>query len=249
MSALKLLAIDTSNQHCSVALWHNGTAFERHERAEMQHSETVLPLVREVLSAQGLSLNDLDALVVGIGPGGFTGVRLAVAVAQGLAFATDKKVIALSSLLAMAYAAFAAQTQVSTNAPLTVTVAMDARMQEIYCATYHITHDGFTTIQAPSLLPVADFMAQNLPGLTQPNHVLVGNAVAAFSDLAQWCAAHQIHIANIDHTAPHAADLMPAAQLAFHAGQAILPDDIAPLYVRDKIALTFEERAALKAAQ
>jgi tRNA threonylcarbamoyladenosine biosynthesis protein TsaB len=247
MSALKLLAIDTSNQHCSVALWHNGTAFERHERAEMQHSETVLPLVREVLNAQGLSLHDLDALVVGIGPGGFTGVRLAVAVAQGLAFATDKKVIALSSLLAMAYAAFAAQS--NAGAPLTVTVAMDARMQEIYCATYHITHDGFITIQAPSLLPVADFMAHNLYGLTQPNHVLVGNAVAAFSDLAQWCAAHQVKIADIDHSAPHAADLMPAAQIAFHAGQAILPDDIAPLYVRDKIALTFDERAALKAAQ
>jgi tRNA threonylcarbamoyladenosine biosynthesis protein TsaB len=147
----------------------------------------------------------------------------------------------------MAYAAFAAQSNAS--APLTVTVAMDARMQEIYCATYHITHDGFITIQAPSLLPVADFMAHNLHALTQPNHVLVGNAVAAFSDLAQWCAAHQIHIANIDHTAPHAADFMPAAQIAFHAGQAILPEDIAPLYVRDKIALTFEERAALKAAQ
>lgn len=247
MSALKLLAIDTSNQHCSVALWHNGTAFERHERAEMQHSETVLPLVREVLNAQGLSLNDLDALVVGIGPGGFTGVRLAVAVAQGLAFATDKKVIALSSLLAMAYAAFAAQS--NAGAPLTVTVAMDARMQEIYCATYRINHDGFTTIQAPSLLPVADFMAQNLHGLTQAQHVLVGNAVAAFGDLAQWCAAHQIHIANIDHSAPHAADFVPAAQIAWQTGQAILPDNIAPLYVRDKIALTFDERAALKAAQ
>lgn len=222
-----LLAIDTSNQFCSIALQHNGVTSELHERAEQQHSGVVLPMVRQILDAANITLNDVDAFVVGIGPGGFTGVRLAVAVVQGLAFATDKSVVPLSSLLAMAYAAY-------DGADGVVTVAMDARMQEIYHATYRITATGFETLHAPSLSNVADFMAAQNQWAHEPNFGVVGNAIAAF-ELTGF------NTFDIDHSAPHARDLLRAA-----VGQkGIAPDLIAPLYVRDKVAQTMAERAAL----
>ena len=91
-----VLLLDTSNQYCSVALQWRGQLTARHEWSEQKHSQMILPMVRELLAAQQVDFTELDAIVVGIGPGGFTGVRLAVSVAQGLAFAAHKPVLALS---------------------------------------------------------------------------------------------------------------------------------------------------------
>lgn len=239
-----LLAMDTSNQHCSVALTHQSVLYELHERAEYKHSETILPLVRRLLEMHQITLSDVDAFVVGVGPGGFTGVRLAVAVTQGLAFAVAKKVAPLSSLLAMAYAAFNKQ----NSHECVVTVVMDARMQEVYHATYRIDEAGFETLQPPMLSSVTGFMsAQNL-WLTTGNYGLVGNAVTVFDEVASWCTHAKVSIWDIDHTSPHASDFMLAAQSIYSKGGCIEPDFVAPLYVRDKIALTTDERLALKAA-
>ncbi|MGL4767081.1 MAG: tRNA (adenosine(37)-N6)-threonylcarbamoyltransferase complex dimerization subunit type 1 TsaB [Formosimonas sp.] len=232
-----LLAIDTSNQFCSIALSHNGAVSELHQRAEQQQSAVVLPLVRQILDAAQIDVHDVDAFVVGIGPGGFTGVRLAVAVVQGLAFATDKPVVAVSSLLAMAYAAY-------NGAECTVSVAMDARMSEVYHATYRISAAGHEVLREPSLSSIGDFMAAQQPWLAHSNFGLVGNAVAAFVELRDWVAQQQVQVFAMDHDAPHARDLLTAAR-----GQtAVAPDTIAPLYVRDKVAQTIAERAASKAA-
>lgn len=239
-----LLAMDTSNQYCSVALMHQGVRHELHERAENQHSETILPLVRRLLDAHHVALSDVDAFVVGIGPGGFTGVRLAVAVAQGLAFACAKPVVALPSLLAMAYAAF----EERGAQPSIITVAMDARMQEIYHATYHIDEHGFDALTPPSLSSTADFIQAQQPWQTQTNYGLVGNAVVVFDELASWAVNAKVSVCAVDHSSPHAKDFMVAAQNAYLKGHVTEPDLVAPLYVRDKIALTTDERAALKTA-
>ncbi|WP_439327557.1 tRNA (adenosine(37)-N6)-threonylcarbamoyltransferase complex dimerization subunit type 1 TsaB [Lonepinella sp. BR2357] len=121
-----LLALDTSTEACSVALLHQGEITYLDEVAQRTHTKRILPMVDEILGLSGLTLNQLDALVFGRGPGSFTGVRVGASVAQGLAFGADLPVIAVSNLTAMAQAAYE-QYQAEQ-----VLCAIDARMNEVY---------------------------------------------------------------------------------------------------------------------
>lgn len=244
-----LLSIDTSSGFCSVALEHDGQIFAEHELTEQSHSAHVLPMVRRVLNAGGLTVREVDALVVGVGPGGFTGVRLGVAVVQGLAYAADKPVVALSSLMALAQAAAD-----STGGDATVVVANDARMKQVYWAVYRFTseksrHDGgfsFEVLQAPSLGNLSDVSAWAV-GLDVSKTVLAGNAWTVFDDFKAWQAECGFALALIDHAAPNAKYLLPIAQQHWAAGDMSRPHDVAPLYVRDNVAQTIAERAATAA--
>ena len=230
------LALDTSNQYCSIAVQAHGKILARHELSEQKHSAMILPMVRELLANADVTLDDLDAIVVGVGPGGFTGVRLAVAVAQGLAFAMNKPVLAHSSLEAMAVAAFAL-------GYLEVIVGMDARMQQVYWAHYQFIDGQLHTRTAPSLDDVAIF-TEHIRVLQEPCAV-VGNAHQAFAEVAQMCVQNNhVNIAEIDHSAPHAEHLLPVANVAWREGRAIPPEQLQPLYVRDKVAMTIAEREA-----
>ena len=230
------LALDTSNQYCSIAVQAHGKILARHELSEQKHSTMILPMVRELLASADVTLADLDAIVVGVGPGGFTGVRLAVAVAQGLAFAMNKPVLAHSSLEAMAVAAFAL-------GYLEVIVGMDARMQQVYWAHYQFIDGQLHTRIAPSLDDVVVF-AEHIRVLQEPCAV-VGNAHQAFAEVAQMCVQNNhVNIAEIDHSAPHAEHLLPVANVAWREGRAIPPEQLQPLYVRDKVAMTIAEREA-----
>ncbi len=230
------LALDTSNQYCSIAVQAHGKILARHELSEQKHSAMILPMVRELLASADVTLADLDAIVVGVGPGGFTGVRLAVAVAQGLAFAMNKPVLAHSSLEAMAVAAFAL-------GYLEVIVGMDARMQQVYWAHYQFIDGQLHTRIAPSLDDVVVF-AEHIRVLQEPCAV-VGNAHQAFAEVAQMCVQNNhVNIAEIDHSAPHAEHLLPVANVAWREGRAIPPEQLQPLYVRDKVAMTIAEREA-----
>ena len=237
-----LLAVDTSSAFCSVALSHAGAVSGEHVMTAQSHSENVLPMVRRLLDARGLTVQDVDAFVVGIGPGGFTGVRLGVAVVQGLAYATGKPVIGLSSLLALAQAAFAAQ-----PAAMTVLVANDARMSQVYWAAYRFDAAGeYSTVQAPSLGVLADvtaFAASQEVSTLQ----LAGNAWMVFDAFKAWSVEHSVRVAEMDHDAPNAIDLLPIAQRCFAEKAYVPPHAVSPLYVRDKIAQTIAEREAVKA--
>ena len=231
-----LLALDTSNQYCSIAVQAHGKILARHELSEQKHSAMILPMVRELLASADVTLTDLDAIVVGVGPGGFTGVRLAVAVAQGLAFAMNKPVLAHSSLEAMAVAAF-------VQGALDVIVGMDARMKQVYWAHYQFIDGQLHTRTAPSLDDVAIF-TEHIRVLQEPCAV-VGNAHQAFAEVAQMCVQNNhVNIAEIDHSAPHAEHLLPVANVAWREGRAIPPEQLQPLYVRDKVAMTIAEREA-----
>lgn len=230
------LALDTSNQYCSIAVQAHGKILARHELSEQKHSAMILPMVRELLANADVTLDDLDAIVVGVGPGGFTGVRLAVAVAQGLAFAMNKPVLAHSSLEAMAVAAF-------VQGALDVIVGMDARMKQVYWAHYQFIDGQLHTRTAPSLDDVAIF-TEHIRVLQEPCAV-VGNAHQAFAEVAQMCVQNNhVNIAEIDHSAPHAEHLLPVANVAWREGRAIPPEQLQPLYVRDKVAMTIAEREA-----
>jgi len=125
-----LLAIDTSTENCSVALVHDGKLTTRDIESPREHSQKLLPFVEEVLDSAGVSLAELDGLVVGAGPGSFTGVRIGVSMAQGLAFSADLPVYPVCSLQALA------QQAIRKNDVAGVVACIDARMGEVYYALY-----------------------------------------------------------------------------------------------------------------
>ena len=126
MKNITLLALDTSTEACSVALWHKGEKTHLDELAQRTHTKRILPMVDELLANSGINLKQVDALAFGRGPGSFTGVRVGAGIAQGLAFGADLPVIAVSNLTAMAQAAF------ELHQAENVAAAIDARMNEVY---------------------------------------------------------------------------------------------------------------------
>ena len=126
MKNITLLALDTSTESCSVALWHKGEKTHLDELAQRTHTKRILPMVDELLANSGINLKQVDALAFGRGPGSFTGVRVGAGIAQGLAFGADLPVIAVSNLTAMAQDAF------ELHQAENVAAAIDARMNEVY---------------------------------------------------------------------------------------------------------------------
>ena len=249
-----ILAIDTSSGHCSVALQHTAGVTCEHEATAQSHSEHVLPMVRRVLASAGVALSEVEVFASGIGPGGFTGVRLGVAVVQGLAYASERSVVGLSSLSALAHAAWLKRSE--GVAQLRVCVANDARMSQVYWAVYACSMDetgvSYRESVAPSLSDVSGFSDELMRVVSSDESmstVLAGNAFSVFDDLAMWSADAGVPLADMDHSAPHAVDLLALAQLAWDAQAAVRPHELAPLYVRDKIALTIVERDAVRLAK
>ena len=129
----KILAIDTSSENCSVALFSQNRITSECESAPRNHTQKILPMVESVVASQNLSLKDLDALAFGCGPGSFTGIRISAGIAQGLAFGLSCPVYAVSSLEALALQCF------RQTGEKRVFVALDARMDEVYWAAYELT--------------------------------------------------------------------------------------------------------------
>lgn len=250
ISSPNILAIDTSSEFCSVALQASGMVGNRHSKTQQSHSEQVLPMVRALLDEHAVALEQIDVFAVGVGPGGFTGVRLGVAVAQGLAYAMAKPVVALSSLSALAVSAWNART-LGVDA-IRVYVANDARMNQVYWALYELSASdnavGFelTVLIEPSLSTAAQLneLIQQVEHSKIPMYA-AGNAFDVFEELRSLID-DAFMLAPIDHSAPNALSLLPLALMAVTSGQVLSPDQVAPLYVRDKIAFTIAEREAKK---
>ena len=232
-----LLAFDTSTELMSVALQRAPGLIGWTGEGGALASLTLIPRIEGLLVAFGTRYADLDAIAFGRGPGAFTGLRTACAVAQGLAFGAGLPVLALDSLLIVAEDARAQQPQAQDG----VWVAMDARMGEVYAAAYHRLGGRWQATAEPALYTLD---ALNDRWAQQPPAMVAGSALAAFGERLRCGAALQVPVA-----ADRAAALMRVAQELWQAGAGVPAASALPLYLRDKVALTTTERALVKAAK
>ena len=231
---MKLLAFETATEACSVALYLDGEVVERFEVAPRRHAELSLPWAEQLLAGAGVKKSQLDAIAVGRGPGAFTGVRLAIALAQGIALALDRPVVPVSTLRALA-----AQGQGGR-----ILAAIDARMGEVYAATFRRDGDDVLATGDEVVVAPADCA---LPG-QDDDWIGVGTGFAAESAALQ----SRLHdrFSRIDAAAlPHAADVAKLAALAYMRGEAVAAELIEPAYLRNNVALTLEEQKALRMAR
>lgn len=241
-----LLALDTSTETMALALLSPAGVLARCEPGGSLASARLLPALMALLAEAGLAPRQLDALAFGRGPGAFTGLRTACAVAQGLAFGLDRPLLPVDSLLIVADDA---QAQQPATAGTVHWVAMDARMDEAYAAAYQRDADGRWSL-AVTLADAGDDAAPaggspalyTLPALAarwtrQPPQRVAGSALAAFGSRLPVGAA-----LCMPAEADRAAALARLARQAWADGAAIDPAEALPLYLRDKVALTTEER-------
>jgi tRNA threonylcarbamoyladenosine biosynthesis protein TsaB len=231
-----ILAIETSSELASCALL-NGTdaaVLARESAGVRTHSQSVLPMVQDLLRDAGIALADCDAIAFGAGPGSFTGVRTACGVAQGLAFGARKPVLPLVTLEAMAEACRA------RTAATDVVAVLDARMGEVYWAQYRWM-DGWQVVREPALCAPADVAPEPVTGL-----VACGNGFAAYPDaFASKAFAAGAHADIL----PHARELAVLGAAALASGRAVPADDAQPIYLRNKVAYTSAERQAINAGK
>lgn len=218
---MRILALDTSTDACTVALFVDGGVKERFSLGA-NPSERVLSMVHELLGEGGMSLAQLDAIAFGRGPGSFTGLRIAAGVTQGLAFGAGLPVVSVSSLAVLAQGQDADR----------VLAAFDARMQQVYWAAYVRNATGLVELQGDELVvspgdispPPGDGWLGAGSGWDQYHAVLLARLRASVID---WHAKRY----------PHAADLARLAETAFRAGRAVAPEQAIPIYIRDDVAI------------
>jgi tRNA threonylcarbamoyladenosine biosynthesis protein TsaB len=230
-----LLAIDSSTERLALALQWAGRRWAVEEEGGAKASAHIVPRVMALLAEAGTTLQALDAIGFARGPGAFTGLRTACAVAQGLAFGAGRPVLPLDSLLVVAEDARGAAEHVD------VWVAMDARMGEVYAGHYVHTAGAWTVRRAPALYELDALLAL---WQTAPPQAVAGSAMAAFGERLPTGAAVRFAAER-----SRADALLRVAQQAWDRAEAVDPALALPLYLRDKVALTTAEREALRAAE
>lgn len=242
---MKLLAFDTSTDALSMAVSHlvDGEVRVWHSSGPggAQASGSLIGGLMDLLRQADLCLAELDAICFGSGPGSFTGLRTACSVAQGLAFGADVPVLPVPSLLALAQAARADAAPQAAQGQ--ITALLDARMEEIYAATYAFAGDQWTVLQAPCLVAPADLAHWALSAPADGAwHAWAGNPFGVYAD--QLALPPGVPCVKALPTAQAMLQLAPAL---LAAGQAVPASQALPLYVRDKVAKTTAERAIEKA--
>ncbi|EKD54079.1 MAG: peptidase M22 glycoprotease [uncultured bacterium] len=218
---MKILAIDTSSIACSLGLLLFEKKIIKHVISPMQQARLILPMLKELLQSENVSLNQLDAISFGCGPGSFTGIRIATSVAQGLAFASEKPLIPISSL------AIAAQTAYEKQGFKKMIVAYDARIHEVYWASYEVKTNGLVSLVGKEALDHPE-------AITVPDKTLwygVGNAWNIYPDKILYTPA-----AIDSHCLPSASAMLTLAKAKFLSQEWVSPLKAMPVYLRDNVA-------------
>jgi len=232
----RLLALDSSTEQLAVAVAAGETRWTRNAAGGAQASLHMLPLALEGLAACAIGPRQLDAVAFGAGPGAFTGLRCACAVAQGLAFGARIPVVAVDSLMLVAEDARA---MLATGEPADIWVAMDARMDEVYAARYRFDGRRWQVLDAPALYTL-EALAERWRA--EPPQRVAGSALQAFADRLPFGAALTQAMVH-----DRAAALLRLALQRHADGALVGAAQALPLYLRDKVALTSAERDAARA--
>lgn len=223
---MRILALETSTEYCSVALWQDGNVANRCELVGQRHSELLIGILDSLLHEAGVKISELDGIAFGAGPGSFTGVRIACGVAQGLALGADLPVVGVCTLQALAQAAGHDK----------VIAALDARMGEIYHAAYEKRAGLWVTICEPNLC-----LPQQAPQIQGSGWFGAGSGFALYGAVLGNRYAGQISGSDTQ-AVPQAIAIAEFAAPLFAAGQGMDAAQAMPFYLRDKVALKTSER-------
>jgi len=218
----KILIIDTSTEACSVAITNGDAIFFQQDVTPRSHTKMVLPMVDALLKQACLSINDLDAIAWGRGPGSFTGVRIGTGIMQGLALGANKPVIGISTLAAMA------QQAINELGAEQVIAAIDARMGEVYWGVFE-SINGLATLVNDEMVIKPEAIDPNL--LNNELYIGVGTAWEAYPQLSE-IGKIQVE-ASILY--PSSKAMVPLAKNAWHKGEIMDVDEASPVYVRDTV--------------
>ena len=241
----KFLAFDTSTDRMSIALTDGVRAWQHSGAGGAQASATLIPAILALLANAGLALGQLDAIAFGRGPGSFTGLRTACAVAQGLAFGANGgaglPVLPIDTLMAVAEEARFQRHQAAGNPPgesvLRVTALLDARMDEMYMQRYEFHEDACTPLGECELVRPENLLPEPATGLW------AGNVFGVYADRLPAGLEALTRLEAL----PTATAMLRLAPALAAAGHCVDAAGALPIYVRDKVALTTDERAEVKA--
>lgn len=223
---MNIIALDTSTEYCSLALWLKGNIISKEVLAGQRHSELLLPMLQTMLIEASIPLNQIDGVAFGAGPGSFTGLRIACGIAQGLAFAQNVPIVGISTLEALAQ-------QVNTSKVL---AALDARMGELYFAAYEKTATGWHNVHAPQLC-----RPETAPIVHGKGWVGCGSGFDLYpSNLSKHYSDHLQQIMTGCY--PHAREIAQLAAVKFAKGEGKAAEEALPVYIRNKVALKENER-------
>ncbi len=222
---MKLLALETSTEACSAALYLDGEVTERYQLAPQQHNKLILPMVESLLAEAGLGLRQMDALAFGRGPGSFTGVRIAAGVAQGLAFGADLPVAPVSTLAAMAQEAFA-ETPDGFAFP-----CIDARMGEVYWGVYRRGAEGWAELAGAEAVAGAGTVVfpEEAAGCG------IGSGWGTYEAVLRERLGGRV-AGILPDRFPRAAWIARLGAEVFRQGGCVAAEDAQPVYLRDKVA-------------
>ena len=228
---MRVLAVDTATEASSVALLSGDELLSRYAEGGLSHAQQILGMVEAVLAEAQVSLSMLDGIAASIGPGSFTGVRISVAVAQGLAFGAGLRVAPVSTLEALAF-------QSMRGGAANALACLDARMGEVYWGCFAADPARGVAASSPPSVGPPESVVLPVPG----PHRGIGRGFTAYPALA---ALPGLELDPDDRRAlPNAREFARLGALRLQLGEGLDPADISPLYLRDKVALTEAERAA-----
>jgi tRNA threonylcarbamoyladenosine biosynthesis protein TsaB len=221
---MNILAIDTATEQCSVAINADGKTWSRVVPTARSHADMILPMLDELLVVAGMTLDQIDGLAFGRGPGSFTGVRIAVSVIQGLALARQLQVVGVSNLAVVAQQAVITQ---GLGAHASILVCMDARMNEVYWAKYLVNGAGLAELVGREQVSAPGQVDADAASLAMG----VGTGWRAYTELRTRYPSLLID----DSMLPRASEVAQLAIAEFAAHRATTAAHAQPVYLRDQV--------------
>lgn len=230
---MNLLAIETSTDACSVALLTGSDVLCDHRIAAQQHGTIVLPMIDALMAEASLNPRQLDGVAFGRGPGSFTGVRIGVALTQGIALGADVGVVGISTMHSVAQGVY------RMHGNQRVAVSLDARMDEVYFACYELGEGSIMSAISDEYI----CLPADVPQTSDPaSMVWAGSGAERYEEIL--LTRFSVGVEQIRRDAwPHAQDLIDIALPSVAAGKLVPAEDAMPVYLRNKVAETTEERA------